>query len=374
MSFRSQDPYHRSATVAFSGDIALNDGRRTGPRMAPFSAPYCAAIVRNPCAAAATKGWDVIREGSRARDRHTRWSAGVNETSMSFGSERHLIGTVTIPAGATGRTAAHTPGFVIVNAGVIHRVGPHRWHVKLARHMAGLGYPSIRFDPSGQGDSRVRDVREAMDQLAETTGVKRFIVGGICSGAENGFNTALADSRIVGLWMIDGFAFPTAHTQIRRYLLKLRSMSAAEIWASCRRKLARIGGARSQEVAPAAQNADALEQNIGATPQPETFGESLQTIVDRGVSVYFIYSGSIIHLFNYEAQFRDAFARQPFLDAVRCDYRPDIDHTVTTLDCQKKLLELVAGWCVGLSIPPLTGGTAGTAPARIAPLSWSNSP
>jgi hypothetical protein len=84
--------------------------------------------------------------------------------------------------------------------------------------------------------------------------------------------------------------------------------------------------------------------------------------------VYFIYSGSIIHLFNYEAQFRDTFARQPFLDAVRCDYRPDIDHTVTTLDCQRKLLELVAGWCAGL--PPLTDAIA---PARIAALSWSDS-
>jgi pimeloyl-ACP methyl ester carboxylesterase len=300
---------------------------------------------------------------------------------MNFGSERHLIGTVTVPAAAAGRAAAHTLGFVIINAGVIHRVGPHRWHVKLARHMAGLGYPTIRFDPSGQGDSRVpsnaapfqdqavRDVREAMDQLTEAAGVKRFIVGGICSGAENGFNTALSDSRVVGLWMLDGFAFPTAHTRMRRYLLKLGSMSAAEMWASCRRKLARIGETRSQAAGPAAQNVDALDQNMGAAPQPEAFGESLQTIVDRGVSVYFIYSGSIIHLFNYEAQFRETFARKPFLDAVRCDYRPDIDHTVTTLDCQKRLLELVAGWCVALSIPPLTDGVA---PARIAPLSWSN--
>jgi pimeloyl-ACP methyl ester carboxylesterase len=295
---------------------------------------------------------------------------------MSFGSERHLIGTVTIPAAAAGRAAAPTPGFVIINAGVIHRVGPHRWHVKLARHMAGLGYPTIRFDPSGQGDSRVpsdaapfrdqavRDVREAMDQLTETTGVKRFIVGGICSGAESGFDTALSDSRVVGLWMLDGFAFPTLQTRMRRYLLKLGSMSAAEMWASCRRKLARIRDARSEKLGPAAQNFDSID----AAPQPEAFGESLQTIVDRGVSVYFIYSGSIIHLFNYEAQFRDTFARQPFLDAVRCDYRPDIDHTVTTLDCQRKLLELVAGWCAGL--PPLTDAIA---PARIAALSWSDS-
>ncbi len=289
---------------------------------------------------------------------------------MSFGSERHLIGTVTMQAAATDRAAPHALGFVIINAGVIHRVGPHRWHVKLARHMASLGYPTIRFDPSGRGDSwvpsnaasfkdqAVRDVREAMDQLTEMTGVKRFIVGGICSGAENGFDAALIDRRIVGLWMLDGFAFPTAHTRIRRYLLKLRSMSAAEMWARCKRKMAGIADSRSQAIGSDMSNPDAPTEKVGAGPDAETFGRSLQTIVDHGVAVYFVYSGSIIHLYNYDAQLRDAFAGQPFLDVLRCDYRPDIDHTVTTLDCQRKLLELVAGWCVGLSIPPSSDSVA----------------
>jgi pimeloyl-ACP methyl ester carboxylesterase len=274
----------------------------------------------------------------------------MKEISEAFGSERHLIGTVTLPSpsGAAGI------GFVIVNAGVIHRIGPHRWHVKLARHMAGLGFPSIRFDPAGLGDSRVprdavsfkaqavRDVGDAMDHLQQVAGVREFIVGGICSGAENGFNAALTDPRIVGLWMLDGFAFPTARTRWRRYTLKLRGMSVGQIAAGVLRKLlppAWRGGAGG----PASGLAQA-EQKVGASPPAEEFAGKLQAIVDRRVPVYILYSGSIVHLFNYAEQLHDRFAGRPFLRAIEVLYRPDIDHTVTTRACQTELTRLLAQW------------------------------
>ncbi len=274
----------------------------------------------------------------------------MKEISDVFGSERHLVGTVTMPPQG-GRL-----GFVIVNAGVIHRIGPHRWHVKLARHMAGLGFPSIRFDPAGLGDSRVprdaasfkeqavRDVRDAMDHLQQVAGVREFIVGGICSGAENGFNAALTDPRIVGLWMLDGFAFPTARTRWRRYTLKLRGMSAAQIMARMLHKLAAPAGRRG-----AAAEAPQASQKVGASPPAEEFAGKLQAIVDRRVPVYILYSGSIVHLFNYGEQLHERFAGRPFLRAIEVLYRPDIDHTVTTRACQAELTRLLAQWTTGVA-------------------------
>lgn len=274
----------------------------------------------------------------------------MKEISDVFGSERHLVGTVTMPPQG-GRL-----GFVIVNAGVIHRIGPHRWHVKLARHMAGLGFPSIRFDPAGLGDSRVprdaasfkeqavRDVRDAMDHLQQVSGVREFIVGGICSGAENGFNAALTDPRIVGLWMLDGFAFPTARTRWRRYTLKLRGMSAAQIMARMLHKLAAPAGRRG-----ATAEAPQASQKVGASPPAEEFAGKLQAIVDRRVPVYILYSGSIVHLFNYGEQLHERFAGRPFLRAIEVLYRPDIDHTVTTRACQAELTRLLAQWTTGVA-------------------------
>jgi pimeloyl-ACP methyl ester carboxylesterase len=278
----------------------------------------------------------------------------MKEISAAFGNERHLVATVTLPQQRGGAV-----GFVIVNAGVIHRIGPHRWHVKLARHMAGLGFAAIRFDPAGLGDSRVprdatsfkeqavRDALAAMDHLAEVAGVKQFIIGGICSGAETGFNTALADPRIVGLWMLDGFAFPTGRTRWMRYLLKLNSMAPREIFARGWRKLV----SRKKGPTPAVESSSraAAGEKVGDTPPADRFARSLQAIADRGVAVYFLYSGSIIHLFNYSSQLHDRFAGHRFLASVRVDFRPDIDHTVTALACQREVTRLVAAWCAPLA-------------------------
>jgi pimeloyl-ACP methyl ester carboxylesterase len=274
----------------------------------------------------------------------------LKEISHAFGSERHLVGTVSLP------DHVGPVGFVIVNAGVIHRIGPHRWHVKLARHMAGLGFPTIRFDPAGQGDSRVprdaasfkeqavRDARAAMDHLANVAGVQRFVIGGICSGAETGFNTAAVDPRVEGLWMLDGFAFPTARTQWMRYALKLQSMTPRQALARVRHKL--ISRSKADAASALPNDAAPISRKSGDAPPADVFARKLQTLVDRGVSVYFLYSGSILHLFNHASQLHDRFAGQPFLKAIHLDYRPEIDHTVTTQASQQEMTRLVSHWAV----------------------------
>ena len=103
----------------------------------------------------------------------------------------------------------------MLNAGVIHRIGPHRFNVKLARALASQGAAVLRMDLSGQGDSGVHpqalpfqeqaiaDLRAAMDHLQRICSVDRFVIAGICSGAFNGLATALVDERVAGLWMLE---------------------------------------------------------------------------------------------------------------------------------------------------------------------------
>ena len=43
--------------------------------------------------------------------------------------------------------------FIFIASGVLHRIGPHRLYVKLARNLNDHGFFSFRFDPSGIGDS-----------------------------------------------------------------------------------------------------------------------------------------------------------------------------------------------------------------------------
>jgi hypothetical protein len=90
---------------------------------------------------------------------------------------------------------------VLLNAGAVHRQGPFRLYVHLARRLAALGFSSLRFDQPGIGDSLqaaerpLREiVGEVLDQLQAQTGCERFVIGGICSAADAGWQQALSRS------------------------------------------------------------------------------------------------------------------------------------------------------------------------------------
>src|SRR5689334_21003043 len=118
-------------------------------------------------------------------------SGGVIERARRFGDEQTLVGIVTEPpAGVLPRAAV-----VLLNAGVVHRVGPNRMHVEIARGLAALGLVVVRVDLSGLGDSESRrdstpferaavlETQGVMSALAAQYGVSRFVTAGLCSGA-----------------------------------------------------------------------------------------------------------------------------------------------------------------------------------------------
>jgi len=137
----------------------------------------------------------------------------MNERAVLFGSTHTLVGVVTYPDGSHIDT--ERPALIILNAGVVHRVGPQRFHVNLARRVAGQGFVAIRFDFSGIGDSPARadllpynesailEVREVMDSISELTGIQRFCVTGLSSGGVVSLLAALKDPRVVGVGILN---------------------------------------------------------------------------------------------------------------------------------------------------------------------------
>lgn len=136
----------------------------------------------------------------------------MNERAVQFGRFKSLVGVLTEP---DTLAAAARPAVILANAGMIHHIGPNRIYVKLARALASQGFTVLRFDISGIGDSAPRpdhmpveqftvdDMTQAMDFLAETTGSRRFVVGGHCAGGYHGFRVAAQDARAVGVVMIN---------------------------------------------------------------------------------------------------------------------------------------------------------------------------
>jgi pimeloyl-ACP methyl ester carboxylesterase len=137
----------------------------------------------------------------------------VKEEALLFGKTRSLVGVMTYPLETAGTD--NLPAVVILNAGIMHRVGPNRLHVKIARTLAAMGLVVFRFDFSGVGDSKVREdalpfeksalaeTQEAMDCVNKVTGTERFVLMGMCSGATISFKTAYCDPRVVGAVLIN---------------------------------------------------------------------------------------------------------------------------------------------------------------------------
>lgn len=131
----------------------------------------------------------------------------TRETIATFGKTGSLVGIVTHPE---ANPAAALPAVILLNSGFLHRVGPGRLYVKLARTLAARGFLVLRFDLSGIGDSRssdeasahderaIAELGEAMGYLRDKFGADRFVLSGICSGAKIAYQAQCADNRVVG--------------------------------------------------------------------------------------------------------------------------------------------------------------------------------
>jgi alpha-beta hydrolase superfamily lysophospholipase len=135
----------------------------------------------------------------------------IQEEAIVFGKKNNLLGIVTKASDRRYPVAA-----IFLNAGLIHHVGPQRIYVNLARELAGMGMHAFRFDFSGIGDSipadealsfedtSVHEVTMAMEYLKQAMHIDKFLLIGICSGAEIAFKTALEKDGVTGCVLING--------------------------------------------------------------------------------------------------------------------------------------------------------------------------
>lgn len=275
----------------------------------------------------------------------------MKQQAVTFGENDALVGVLSTPANAR----RNAPVMLLTNAGVLPRQGPHRMNVRIARALAREGIASLRFDLSGHGDSlsignldgicaqSVRDLKSAMDWIEQTNGPTSFLVFGICSSAVNAYNVALADQRVAGIMMFDGYWYRSRWTTIVRDLKRALCADWRERAAAIAR---RLFPQKMQDQTSAAEEVSNVlsSSNPFGNPPLASFTDAMQRLVDRGTDIFIVYGGTIIDYYSYAGQFKDVFGNYPFFPHVRCEYHPDLDHTFMTRHAQNQMVALSCGW------------------------------
>lgn len=274
------------------------------------------------------------------------------ERAVQIGEQPALVSIVTEPA---AKPRAGRPAFIMLNAGLIHRVGPNRLHVRLARTLAEAGFVSLRIDLSGRGDSDPRrddlsfrasgvvETQAAMKYLEASRGIRRFVLFGICSGAATAGDVAYLDPRVAGAVIVEGPSFATRRFYVRYYAKRVLRL---ETWQNTLRGTNALGRRlrRLAGMPQAARPADSMiDAGAPPPPQPPALAQVLQEMADRGVELLGIFSGSTKQ-YNYEGQLAEAFAGVDFRGRLEEAYFPDADHTFTRLMHQRQLTDRVLTW------------------------------
>lgn len=280
----------------------------------------------------------------------------MKESLIQFGESGRLVGTLLEAPTFDDSPPKALPRMAVLtfNAGLIPRTGPHRLWVKLARRLGREGLSSFRFDLNGQGDSAqvpstmafeaqaAQDIVSAMDAVFAQTGIKRFVLAGICSGAALSYKAALIDPRVVGCAMIDIYMYPTWRTRwvLLRHRIPQEGLPAMLArWGMQRLKLLKN---LMTKTPPAKRTPSALPGLD--RPSPDEFAAGLQTLLNRQTQLFLIYTGSFLYNYNYKNQFQDRFKAYRISGPLRVDFDPQIDHTVTELAAQEFVLEKLGRW------------------------------
>ena len=213
------------------------------------------------------------------RDSSQQQLAGhsVRELPLRFRSaaedgeaQARMVGILSLPAAPGPR------GVLIVTGGPQYRVGSHRQFVLLARALAAHGWPVLRFDLRGMGDSEgsARDYRAAGPDIAgaltqffdAVPTLREVALWGLCDGATAAACHAPRDARVYALILLNPWVRSSAglaRATLRHYYLP-RLLQGA-FW----RKLASGGVRMGASLASLRQVAAATQGQTQATQEDD---------------------------------------------------------------------------------------------------------
>jgi pimeloyl-ACP methyl ester carboxylesterase len=281
----------------------------------------------------------------------------MREEAVLFGQTNSLVGILTHPA----EEDPCVPAVILLNAGVVHRVGPARIYVKIARALAALGFVVLRFDFSGIGDSKVRhdnlpfeksainETQDAMEFVTATKGIEQFILIGGCSGARLSLQTACCDRRVVGALLMNFWRGPdddTAESKSRltnlvnaRYYWNLALLNPQSWWKffSGKADYGRIMKVLKFQI----------ERRFAAkkvSPPAMEVAEKLRVLTERHTRALFVYSEGDPGLDSLSEAGLEELRGSSYCEMSGLIIIPRSDHTFSSPYDQERLLGVICDW------------------------------
>ena len=261
------------------------------------------------------------------------------EVAITFGQYEHLSGVWN-----SGGTQLHSTAVIFLTAGMLHHAGPFRLHARLASKLGEHSVSSLRFDLSGIGESlavgsqtlsidRAADeVRQAMDWIETHHNIRRFVLFGLCSGADDALHVAQNDGRVAGIIAMDGCGYPTMrfylHRLVKHYLVRILRPSK---WLKLLRDKLKV----SDQTVPSL----GFGEDIREFPPREVAESQLCQLTKQGRNAHFIYTGGVGSYYNHDRQFSDMFPRLRTKDCVTHAFYPTTDHVAFLVEDREALIQ-----------------------------------
>jgi len=270
-------------------------------------------------------------------------------------------------------TATCSIGVVVIVGGPQYRVGSHRQFILLARALAGAGYPVLRFDYRGMGDSEGElrgfehidsDVCCAIDALLErATQVRQVVLWGLCDGASAACFYAARDQRVRGVVLLNPWV-RGAQTQARSLLFSYyrARLFNRQAWRELLQQRARLGKALISfaRTATLAIGKGRAEAQGGTNAGSSSSGKPSQALLPRVAAGLEKFEGAILLVISGAdltgAEFMQGVVQHRSLR--RRLAKPNVtrqvlqsaDHTFSTTDWRDQVARWTCAWLDGL--PP----------------------
>jgi hypothetical protein len=288
----------------------------------------------------------------------------LTEEPLQFGEAGRLFGILTLPRIST-RSAQNLPVFVFLSAGVLHRVGPARLYVRLARELSSLGFSSLRVDLAGAGDSPARplltypqsvaaDFREISNVLESRLGRLPLVLAGLCSGAHNSVRLTPEEPRVVGMVLLDPICFPDSGFRARAVVQAYANPKRYVTWLKDRFMAPTIPYGEHQEkndsinaLTPDAKLTSEQLRAAWGVPNREQLRAAFASIRKRDGRVFSVFTQSALQYYNQAGQLERVVGIENYQKFCTELFWPEAEHTFPLDLHRRRLIEAVKTWAAG---------------------------